>query len=185
MFEREASARRLRPQRRTAPLARRPDNLLPLVTEDVLVGRELMLDTSVYVDALQGRTSVLVDQLLQRRIVNHSTVALSELTHLLGALDPAHRQTSGVLKQLNRTIDDIPPHRLTRPSIRASGEAGMLAGLTARLTGQPKSITLLNDALIFFHAIEAGCDLLTGNLRDFDWFDQFLPSRGLLLYRRQ
>jgi predicted nucleic acid-binding protein len=148
-----------------------------------MAGRELLLDTCVYIDVLQGRTPIEVDQLLQTRIINHSTVALSELTHLLGALDPAHPRTANVLKTLGRTIDDIPPHRLTAPSTRACGEAGMLAGLVARLTGQPNTVALLNDALLFLHAAEAGCDLLTGNVRDFDRFDQLLPGSGVLLYR--
>lgn len=142
-----------------------------------------MLDTSVYIDVLQGRTSVDVDRMLQTRIVNHSTVALSELTHLIGALDPGHPGTAGVLRTLGQTLDELPAHRLSAPSTRAFGEAGMLAGLVARLTGQGKTTALLNDAMIFLHAAETGCDLLTGNVRDFDWFDQVLPGAGLLLYR--
>ena len=183
-FDRRESLRRIKPQRRGSPLTRRADADLPFVTDrTTLAGRELLLDTSVYIDVLQGRTPIAVDGLLQTRIVNHSTVALSELTHLLGALDPAHPRTAGVLKVLGPTIDDIPPHRLTQPSTRASGEAGMLAGLATRLTGQAKSVALLNDALLLLHAAETGCALLTGNVRDFDWFDQLLPGTGLLLYR--
>jgi len=59
----------------------------------------------------------------------------------------------------------------------------MLAGLVTRMTGQPNTVMLLNDALLFLQAAEAGCDLLTGNVRDFDWFDQLLPGTGVLLYR--
>jgi hypothetical protein len=66
--------------------------------------------------------------MLETRIINHSTVALAELTHLIGALDPAQPGTAGALKPLGQTIDDIPPHRLTAPLIRACGDAGMLAG---------------------------------------------------------
>ena len=102
---------------------------------------------------------------------------------ILGALDPAHPRTAGVLKVLSQTIDDIPPHRLTQPSTRACGEAGMLAGLATRLTGHANSVAFLNDALLFLHAAETGCALLTGNVRDFDWFDQLLPGTGVLLYR--
>jgi hypothetical protein len=182
-FDRQASIRRIKPQRRTASLVRRRDADLPLVSGAPVVGRELLLDTSVYIDVLQGRAPVEVDQLLQTRIVNHSTVALAELTHLIGALDPAHAGTASVLKILGVTIDDIPPHRLTAPSIRAFGEAGMLAGLVARVTGQSNGIALLDDATLFLQAAEMGCDLLTGNIRDFDWFDQLLPRTGLLLYR--
>jgi hypothetical protein len=125
-----------------------------------------------------------VDRILETRIVNHSTVALAELTHLIGALDPAHRGTAGALKSIGQTIDDIPTHRLTAPSIRTCGEAGMLAGLVTRLTGQGNSIALLNDAMLFLQAAEMGLDLLTANVSDFDFFDQLLPGTGILLYQR-
>ncbi len=121
--------------------------------------------------------------MLETRIVNHSTVALAELTYLIGALDPAHPGTAGTLKPLGQTIDDIPPHRLTAPSIRSCGEAGMLAGLVTRLNGHRKSIALLNDAMLFLQAAEMGCDLLTANIVDFDFFDQFMPGTGVLLYQ--
>ena len=45
-----------------------------------------MLDTCVYIDVLQGRTPDNVDRLVQLRLVNHSSVCLSELTHLFGRL---------------------------------------------------------------------------------------------------
>ena len=182
-FDRKASIRRIKPQRRISALSRRADAALPFVTSASPAGRELLLDTCVYIDVLQGKTPIDADRLLQARIVNHSTIALAELTHLLGALDPAHAGTAAVLKSLGDTIDDIPPHRLISPSARAFGEAGMLAGLTARLTGQSNSLALLNDAVLFLHAAEMGYDLLTGNIRDFDLFDQLLPGTGLLLYR--
>lgn len=182
-FERKASLRRIKPQRSHDALRRREDRDLPFVTGMAIAGRELLLDTSVYIDVLQGRTPSELDRLLETRIVNHSTVALAELTHPLGALDPAHPRTEKVLKALGQTIDDIPPHRLNAPSTRVCGEAGMLAGMVARLSGQPGSVALLNDALLFLQAAESGCDLVTGNVRDFDWFDQLLPGGGLILYR--
>ncbi len=144
----------------------------------------MLLDTTVYIDVLQGRTPISVDRLLRTRIANHSTVALAELTHLIGALDPANSGTVKVLRPLGETIDDIPAHRLTSPSARACGEAGMLAGLVTRLAGRTRTPALLNDAIIYLHAMETGCEVLTGNVRDFDMFDQVLPGAGLILYRK-
>jgi hypothetical protein len=181
-FDRKASLRRIRPQRSAENLARRPEEELPLVHKVPVVGRELLLDTCVYIDVLQGKTSVEVDALLENRIVNHSSVALVEMTHLMGALDPADKRTGSVLKTLGRTIDDIPEHRLSAPSSRVFGEAGMLAGMVTRFSGQPHSIALLNDALLFLQATATGCDLLTGNRRDFDFLDQLIPGTGLILY---
>jgi hypothetical protein len=182
-FDRSASVRRIKPQRRASPLVHRADANLPYIRETSIAGRELLIDTCVYIDLLQDRMPALVDRILQTRIINHSTVALAELTHLSGALDPEHPGTAGALRQLGRTIDDIPPHRLSAPSARACGEAGMLAGLASRLTGQRHGISLLNDAMLFLQAAEMGCDILTGNVSDFDWFDQLLPGTGVLLYR--
>jgi hypothetical protein len=164
-------------------LVHRADADLPFVTENALTGRELLLDTCVYINLLQGRRPALTDRILQTRIINHSTIALAELTHLFGALDPAHPGTAGALRQVGLTIDDIPRHRLSPPSVRACGEAGMLAGLVTRLTGQKNSLALLNDAMLFMQAAEMGCDVLTANVSDFDWFDQLIPGTGVLLYR--
>lgn len=182
-FNRAASLRRIKPQRGAKPLVRRRNGDLLFADAVSQAGRELLIDTCVYIDVLQGKTSSETDRLLQTRIVNHSTIALAELTHVFGALDPAHSGTSRVLRPLARTIDNIPPHRLTSPSRRAFGEAGMLAGLVTRLTGQPRTISLLNDALLFLQAAESGCDLLTRNIRDFDWFDRLLPGDAPIFYR--
>ncbi len=182
-FDRLASLRRLKTQRRSPKLVRRAESDLPFANQQHVSGRQLLLDTCVYIDELQSKTPAHVGEMLQSRIVNHSAIALAELTHLIGALNPAHPGTANVLTPLNKMIDAIPPHRLNVPSIRAYGEAGMLAGLVTRLTGQKASIALLNDALLFLQAAEMGCDLLTGNVADFDWFDQLLPGTGVFFYR--
>jgi hypothetical protein len=132
---------------------------------------------------LQGKTPDEVDQRLQLRIVNHSTIALAELTHLFGRLDPGHPGTRAVLSRISGVIDDIPAHRLTAPPTRAYGEAGMLAGLVTRLGGRAGGAALLSDALLFLQAREMGCALLTANTSNFDLFDQVLPASGLLRYR--
>lgn len=110
-----------------------------------------MLDTCVYIDVLQGRSPQDVDRLIETRIVNHSTVCLAELTHLFGRLDPAHPGTKGVLRELSGVIADIPGHRLSAPSVSAAGEAGMLAGLVARLADVEvgRGPVLLNDARLY------------------------------------
>lgn len=64
-FDVAASARRLKPQRATQPLARRPDARLNFVPAEPGPGPELLLDTCVYIDVLQGRTPAQVDDLLQ------------------------------------------------------------------------------------------------------------------------
>ncbi len=153
----------------------------------VTAGAELLLDTCVYIDVLQGRTPASVDELLEARIVNHSTICLAEMTHLFGRLDPAHAGTKGVLREIRRTIEDMPAHRLSSPSEAAMGEAGMLAGLVARLTGVGASERplLLNDASLYLQALERGWTVLTRNSRDFAFFDQILPANRVLVYQQQ
>ena len=66
------------------------------------------------------------------------------------------------------------------------GEAGMAAGLAARLSGAAShgSQTLLNDASLYLQAVERGWVVLTRNIRDFDFFDQLLPAERVLFYER-
>lgn len=183
-FDLSAALRRLKPQRATTSIVRRADDALPFLAAPVGPGPELMLDTCVYIDVLQGRTPTEVDDVLVQRISNHSTVALSELTHLFGRLDPAHASTRATLRELTGVIEDLPAHRLTAPSARVAGEAGMLAGLAARSAGLEHGVGLLNDALLLLHAAEVGAVLLTRNTRDFDRLQQLAPQASVLFYRR-
>jgi len=182
-FDVAASLRRLQPQRTAFSLKHHRDTELLFVTDSLGPGPELLLDTCVYIDSLQGRTPAEVDRLLTLRTVNHSSVALAELTHFFGRLDPRHPETKASLESLRGTLNDIPPHRLTAPSIRACGEAGMLAGLTARITGRAHGPDLLNDTALLLQAGETGTVLLTRNIRDFDPLQQLAPWTRVLVYR--
>jgi hypothetical protein len=84
-------------------LARRPDEALPLANEDELAGQPLLLDTCAYIDQMQGRTPRLVEQLVEIRQVNHSTVAIQELMHTLGVLNPNDRRTAAVVAAVATT----------------------------------------------------------------------------------
>lgn len=185
-FDLARALRRIKPQRRADAIRRRPPEELPRVQAPVSTGPELLLDTCVYIDVLQGRTPAPLDELLEARIGNHSTVCLAELTHLFGRLDPAHPGTKSVLRELRRTIEDMPPHRLSSPSEAAIGEAGMLAGMVSRLSGRERGerAILLNDASLYLQALERGWVILTRNASDFDYFDQLLPSGRVLFYEQ-
>lgn len=183
-FSLEAAKRRIRPQRRAGRLTPRSEGELPFADQLTLDARPLLLDTCVYIDQLQRRSPPAVERLLRNGVFNHSAVCLAELTHLIGALDPARIDTRLAQREIEGTIDDIPPHRLTAPSDRAFGESGMLAGLVTRLAGERRPRALQNDALLYLHALERGFIILTRNIRDFDFFDQLLPSGRVLFYRR-
>ncbi len=185
-FDLAATLRRLKPEKRLAPLTRRADAELPFVKDPVSSGPGLLLDTSVYIDVLRGRAPQAVKNLLLARDVNHSSLAVAELVHLFGRLDPAHKDTAGVLEPIAAAIAEIRPHRLTAPSIQALAEAGIVTGLIARLTGLPKvdRQPLLNDATIFMQALEGGFTVLTGNVSDIDLIGQIVPAGRVLFYRR-
>jgi hypothetical protein len=156
------------------------------VFERATGGPEFLLDTCVYIDVLQHRAPEGVKNLLRARLSNHSGVALAELMYLFGRLDPRHVRTAGVLAEISELISDMPEHRLTAPSINVQGEAGILAGLVARLSGNQtgREQALLNDATLYLQAVEQGQTVLTRNIREFDWFDQLLPSDRVLFYHR-
>jgi hypothetical protein len=42
----------------------------------------------------------------------------------------------------------------------------------------------LNDAILYLQGVENGHTGLTRNIREFDYFDQLLPSDRVLLYAR-
>lgn len=185
-FDLGASLRRMKPERRTAPLKRRPDEALPFVPEQPSGGLELLLDSCVYIDLLQDRIPQRMMRLFSVRLSNHSGVALAELTHLFGRLDPRDSRTDSALDKVARAISKIQEHRLSAPSLKVLGEAGILAGLVARLSAiEPgREQALLNDAMLYLQAVENGQTILTRNIREFDWFDQLFPCGRLLFYHR-
>lgn len=146
-----------------------------------------MLDTTVYLDVLTGRTPIEVDELLCYRTCHHSSVCLAELTHVFGRLDPLHAGTKTVLAEIQGVIeDDIPAHRLSAPDVEVWAKAGMLAGKVFRLSGLPAKVgherKILNDTLLFLQARKIGAAVLTRNLRDFDFLQQLHPSGNLVFY---
>lgn len=188
-FDLDVTLRLLKPQLRTTCPSPRPDEQLPWVEDAPLIAGPLLLDTTVYLDLLQGSTPREVDRLLQMRTCNHSAVSLTELTHAFGRLDPTHPETKTVLRELRELVtEDIPPHRLFPPEDDVWGAAGILSGLAIRLRKMPKNqgheSKLLHDALLYLQARKLGCAVLTRNIGDFDLLNQLLPSGQILFYRR-
>ncbi|MER8759687.1 hypothetical protein NKH69_29245 [Mesorhizobium sp. M0976] len=186
-FDLSEALRSLKPQKYTGTLERRADDDLPWVANEPAIGGPVFLDTCVYLDVLQGRTPVEVDTLLTYRRCHHSAVCLSELTHAFGRLDPKHASTKAVLETIKATVEDIPDHRLHDPDAAMWGQAGVLAGLLCRLSNLPKGEgherRFVNDALVFLQARQLGASVLTGNVRDFDFLTQILPTGRIILYR--
>jgi predicted nucleic acid-binding protein len=184
-FDLDRSLRRLRPQaRRHLPDGDRSQAVF--ADAAAAAGPPLLLDTTVYIDTLQGRAPADVDRLLRCRVVQHSAVCLAELTHVFGRLDPAHRSTRPALAAVADALRAIPPHRLAAPGPRVWGEAGILAGLAFRLGGYQRGQerALLNDALVLLQARKQGCALLTANIADHDRLRRLAHGSLVVFYQR-
>ncbi|MEX2694954.1 type II toxin-antitoxin system VapC family toxin [Rhizobium mongolense] len=186
-FDIRTTLRSIKPEKRTGGLNRRDDSHLAWAEDEPLLGGPILLDTCVYLDVLQGKSSEAVDRLLTYRLCYHSAVCLSELTHVFGRLDPAHTSTKAVLKAVSETVSDIPSHRLHAPDTATWGSAGILAGLIARLSNVPKNAgherRFLNDALVLLQAQNLGAAVLTGNIKNFDYLTQIVTSEQVIFYR--
>ena len=180
------SRRRIKPERFRGSLPRRDDSDLDFVDDAVSSGPPLLLDTCVYIDALEGSLPPAAELLLRTRTLMHLSVVLGELSHNFGRLDPLHPQTQDHLDELARMIGDIPGHRVD-DAVNAGVllEAGILSGLVFRLGGfqSGQEVAALNDATIYLHALERGYAVLTRNIRDFDFMNQIVPPGRMLLYR--
>jgi hypothetical protein len=135
---------------------------------------------------MQQRLPEPVKRLSAARHSNHSAVVLAELTHPFGRLDPWDSRTATVLARIATAISGISEHRLSAPSSTVFGEAGILAGIVARLSeiDSRQEQALLNDAILYLQAVENGHAILTRNIREFDFFDQLLPFNSVLFYSR-
>ena len=185
-FDLDAALRSLRPRKRRQPLRRRPDHKLAWVDDAPAIGSPVLLDTTVYVDVLQGRSPAALDAFISLRTCNHSSVCLSELTHAFGRLSPSDPRTAGALDVIGQTIRDIPTHRLVAPDATTWGVAGILAGLLFRLGSDAPGgeQRRLNDALIYLQGCKLGWPVVTGNIADFDFLNQLVPDGRILVYRK-
>lgn len=169
---------------RHVTLARRSDEVLPIL-DVARPGRGLLLDTCVYIDQMQGRASAVVEELIGLRQVNHSSVALAELMHSVGRLDPRHPGSAEAIRMIGRTVKAIRPHRLFTPDVETTGRAAILAGILSRTQGYGTDDRLraMNDCLLFLQAAKLGLTVLSRNKRDFDCLSQMLPKSSVLFYQ--
>jgi predicted nucleic acid-binding protein len=168
-------------------LARRRDADLPFVNADLVAGQGLLLDTCVYIDQMQDRSSHMLDDLIAQRQVNHSTVAIQELMHTVGVLDPSDARTVGAVAEIGRQIKAMPPHRVFAPDAEILGRAALLSGILCRIQGYEKDgkLRALQDCVLFLQARKLGLVVLTANVVDYDILLQLIPAGRALLYRRR
>lgn len=183
-FDFDAARRwaRFDPQR---ALTRRNDNELPFVNPNSIGGQGLLLDTSVYIDQMQNRSPQILDDLIAQRQVNHSTVAIQELMHTVGVLNPSDARTAAAIDLIGKQIRAMPPHRIFVPDTEVLGRAALLSGILCRLQGYEKDSKLraLQDCALFLQAQKLGLVVLTANVGDYDILLQLIPAGRVLFYR--
>ena len=167
-------------------LARRSDDELPFVDASRIGGQGLLLDTCVYIDQMQDRAPQVLDDLITQRQVNHSTVAIQELMHTVGVLNPLDARTAGVISEIGKQIEAMPPHRIFAPDTEVLGRAALLCGILCRLQGYARDDRLraLQDCVLFLQAQRLGLVVLTANVGDYDVMLQLIPAGRALFYRR-
>jgi predicted nucleic acid-binding protein len=177
------SLRRLKLSERRATLHHRQRSELPFVAE-VRSATQLLLDTTVYIDELQGKLPRDVEWAIRSANLWHSSVTECELAALAGLLSPDHPETPHAINQVLASIERRPGHRIVNPDREVWRDAGVLAGLLARLQqyGKAEQRKSLNDALIFLSAAKTGLTVLTRNLSDFDLLLQLAPYGKVLFY---
>lgn len=186
-FDLEALLRTLKPEKSVGPLSRRSDGLLRFVAPDT-IDSPLLLDTTVYIDQLNDKLPDAVRALLGRSVINHSSIAVVELAHSFGRLDPSSATTARNLDLVRAVIAAIPPNRLLVPSLRAAVQAGVVAGVMARRRALTRADRqpFIHDATLYFQALETGSVLLTRNISDLDMIQQLAPvGKGRVLFYRE
>ena len=182
-----AIQRRLKPEKRTAQLQRRPDAALPFANADLIPpGARMLLDTCVYIDTAADRLPDEIAALLRRRHCHHSSVCLAELTYGLGELDPTDDRTAKNREVIGDIVTRIAgDERLVIPDGNEWAMAGMLAGMLKRTQryGREQRRKALSDCLLFVSALREGLILLTANLAEFDLLHQIFPEARVAFYR--
>ncbi len=175
--------RRLKPSERRTSLRYRQRSELPFIAEASSIPK-LLLDTTVYIDELQGKLPGDVELAIRSASLWHSTVTECELSALAGLLNPGHPDTPHAVDQVFASIEQRPSHRIVNPDREVWRDAGILAGLLARLQqyGNAEQRKTLNDASIFLSAAKAGLTVLTRNISDFDLLTQLSPNGKVLFY---
>jgi len=182
----EESLRRIKPEKRLAQLMPRDRSRLVFFGAINHSHPQFLLDTTAYIDEMQGRFPSASESVFRSQVLWHSTVAEAEVAVLLGRLDPRHPDTPQARSRLIALLEKLPSHRILNPDARVWREAGILAGTLARLQhyGKSESRRVLNDALIYLSAAYNGLAVLTRNMMDFDFLLQLAPLGKVVFYDR-
>jgi hypothetical protein len=171
----------------TRTLAYRARSELPFAADAIDAATPVMLDTTVYLDALKAPgLPRAIAAVVARNVVLHCSVACAELAVSIGHLDPADPRTVVHRAPLIDVLSRMAPTRIVAPSADTWTEAAMIAGILARIQGYAREArrAVLHDALMLLAAIEAKAALISRNVRHMDLLLRFRPDAQVLLYDR-
>jgi predicted nucleic acid-binding protein len=179
-----AILRRIKPNKRTAPLANRPDEAF--IRAETLAGSQIRLlpDTNVYIVDAAGGLPTGVQEVLDQGLLFHCSVCFAELALGLAAYSPLAPGWEAQRDYYSELFDNVPHGRLLTPDASVWLTAATVAGVLARVQGRTRTqrVDLLNDALIYLTAAKAGVPVLTGNRRDFDHIQQVAGTGQFLWF---
>jgi predicted nucleic acid-binding protein len=183
-FDIDRSLRRLKPDKRATRLKHRQHHALSFVDSDTPPARNLLIDTSVYIHAGQGRLGASLQAFIAASQSHHCSVCLGELAMSLGYLDPRHPRTRTASSFLTDVLRRVPAHRIVEPDDEIFIEANIATGILARTQdfAPAHRRKLLNDALTLATASKHGFSVLTADVTDFDLLSQLLPAGRVLYY---
>ncbi len=180
-----AGLRRIKADKQRAQLAPRPATALIAAADIDGAGRSaILLDTNVYIRSAAGTLPTAAATLVDRALLFHCSVCVSELTTGVANADPARPAWKALRDHYAGLISSIQPSRLLTPDAATWAEAGLIAGTLARTQNYQRHQRkeCLADALIFLTGTKAGLPVLTSDRDDFDMIQQLEPRGGFIHY---
>ena len=118
-------------------------------------------------------------------LVFNSSVCVAELAAGVGHADPALPTWRPMREHYKAVIEKMQPSRIITPDSVVWSEAGLIAGVLARIQNYQRQQRLdcLNDALILLSAARVGLSVLTENRKDFDLIQQLVPAVRFIHYQ--
>jgi len=185
-FDLDAALRRIKPEKRRRPLARRDDAERTFVADVGPGDGPFLLDTCLYLDG--GRRTLPREAarlLLAPSQLFHSAVSVAELSYTLGRLDPADPRTKRNLPFIRDTLARIREDRTVAPDGAVYAGSGVLLGTMTRTQSLADADRrkLFLDCLILMSARKFGLRLLTANADHFDLLHQIVHDAKVAYYR--
>ncbi len=139
-------------------------------------------DTNIYILDAAGALPLTATAMIDQGMMFHCVVCLAELSAGVGKYPPRASDWKATADHYAELFAAIPSNRLLVPDPQVWADAGMVAGIVARIQGFQKQQLkeLLNDAVIYLCAAKQGFPVLTENKADFDLLQQIAPGGSFI-----